>query len=289
MEEENMIYLFLSWIAVVLGTVVFIKTRKRSKEKSYKQWISFNLKEKSFEGLFENLSVVKIVTDKALLLMISTPIAVIVGLISHYFLNIAWMVGVAVGLILPWAILTQINRNYEVRYREDGKKAIEFLGAILEAGGTLEEWLHEVLPRLNGPLVPIFQRGIRNYSSSYTVEVFLEQLIKSCPDSYLQLFFSGLLHEQRNSGDMKKYTDEALNDLINQERFERIMKVQRVSGQRMLVYIAVFPLFLYMLFKDAIHYTMKMHPVMTIIFIVGMSGYVGFIWYGMRITKSKLI
>ncbi|MNI68713.1 hypothetical protein D3C73_1244220 [compost metagenome] len=148
--------------------------------------------------------------------------------------------------------------------------------------------MFEVLPRLSGPMRPIFSRGCENLRNGIPITVFLEGIVKTCPDSYLQLVFAGLLHEQKESGDQRKFVEEIMNDMRNQEKFERNMLTDRKQTMQMLIYVICFPVVMYILFSEPVNRTMDLHPWTIGAFVLGIAGYVLIIWLGYRFTRTKL-
>lgn len=193
----------------------------------------------------------------------------------------------AVGALIPYVILKQIQFVYEQRYRADGKAAIQFLHGIISANGTIEEWMLEVQPRLSGPLKGQFQHGYENYLRGVPVTKFLESLVRNCPDSGLALIFSGILREHRGAGNLKVYVDGAIRDMQNQERFIRVIGQIRKSGSQMLMYVFTFPVIFYALFSESVNSTLDKHPSANIVVLIGLGGYALLVWWGMRITRTK--
>ncbi|MDQ6422645.1 type II secretion system F family protein [Paenibacillus sp. LHD-117] len=284
------IILFVVWIVFIIAIIQMVRQRKRHRISEYERWVSRKKVEATkLEKIAASFNVHSLVKERNLVLLLSTPIGVLFALGFHYLLGLAWGIGFVVGTLAPWLIVILLYQNYERSFQKDGRISIEFLHSILTAGGSVEEWIREVGQQLDGPLRPIFEKAVRNWGTAYTTPHLIEELIKKSPDSYLKLVFTGILHEYRNSGDMVKYTEEVMADIINQERFERLMKVQRQSGQSMLLFVGGFPIFMYVLFQPSIQRTLELHPGMNIVMLVGALGYVGFIWYGLHATKSSVL
>ncbi|MFD2328752.1 type II secretion system F family protein [Cohnella sp. GCM10020058] len=194
----------------------------------------------------------------------------------------------AAGGLIPYAVIKQSQYVYERRYRADGQAAIQFLHGIVAAGGSLEEWMLEVQPRLNGPLKAQFQHGYENYLRGVPITKFLESLIRNCPDSGLSLIFTGILREQRGAGDLMVFVNGALNDMQNQDRYIRVMAQVRKSGSQMLLYVFSFPIIFYALFNDSVDTTLDKNPVGNMILLIGIAGYLFLGWWGLRISRAKI-
>ncbi|MGR7947523.1 MULTISPECIES: type II secretion system F family protein [unclassified Paenibacillus] len=284
------IILFAVWFVLLLAAIQTIRLRRRHRIAEYERWISPKKVESSkIDRVAANFNVQALVKERNLVLLLSTPFGVLAALGFHYILGIAWGIGFVVGTLAPWLIVLFLYQHYERSFQKDGRISIEFLHSVLTAGGSVEEWIREVVPQLDGPLRSIFDKANKNWGTAYTTPRLVEELIQKSPDSYLKLVYTGILHEYRNSGDMVKYTEEVMADIINQERFERLMKVQRQSGQSMLLFVGGFPIFMYLLFQPAIKRTLELHPTMNIAMLVGALGYVAFIWYGLHATKSNVL
>ncbi|MFC5402932.1 type II secretion system F family protein [Cohnella soli] len=198
------------------------------------------------------------------------------------------IMGLAGGSI-PLIIIKQKQFMFEKQYRSDAQAAIQFLQGIISAGGTLEDWMLEVQPRLSGPLKKEFAHGYENYKRhGVSITKFLESLIKNCPDSGLKLVFAGILREANGSNNLNALLEGTLRDMQNQARFTRVLGQVRKSGSQMLMYIYVFPVFFYFLFSDSVDSTIERHPVAMIVLLVGIAGYSLLGWWGYRVTRTKL-
>lgn len=187
---------------------------------------------------------------------------------------------------LIWGIYRYQEGSYEIKYRKNGKISVEYLSGILSAGGTLEDWVGEVRPKLSGSLAAEFEVGYANYQKNIPITTFLERLIKNCPDSSLGLIWSGLLREIRQAGDMKTFVEEALKDLQNQERINRVMGKIRKNGAQMMAWVCVLPGTLYALFSDVLKEILNKHPYTNIVLFGFLAGYGLILWWGMRISQG---
>ena len=199
-----------------------------------------------------------------------------------------FIVSAAVTAGLIAFVFKQREYSYEISYRKNGKKAIEFLAAVVSAGGTMEEWLEEVVPKLSGPLGRQFTQGYANYKfNNIPVSKFLKTLLESSPDSSLSLIWSGLIREANQGGDLQSYVVAALNDLSNQERMNRILGATRKSGAQLLAMTCILPVTLYYLFSDVLKTVLINHPSSNIVLLILLAGYFGIVWWGIRVTQPK--
>lgn len=195
--------------------------------------------------------------------------------------------GVAVAAVIG-AIFKQREYSYEVSYRKNGKKAVEYLKAVVSAGGTLEEWLEEVVPKLSGPLGRQFASGYENYKfNSVPISKLLQSLLDNSPDSSLSLIWAGLLRESKQGGDLQLYVEGALDDLSNQERMNRILGAARKSGGQLLAMTCVLPVTLYFLFSEVLKTVLANHPTANIALLILMGGYGAILWWGLKITAPR--
>lgn len=275
-------------LLLVLFVFLGIRTQKREKIKAVENMLQRRRKKR--QSRLQSLTDWQIPTlarTKNMVLLATLP-SMIGGAIGLSSINISPVLGAILGAGIPYLAVTQWRRFYEVRYREDAKRAIQFAGAIFAAGGSVEEWIVEVVPRLEGPLRADFEQGVRNYRQNIPVTKFLESLIQRSPDAYFQYVLAGLLANYRSAGDLKQFVSEVMDDIVNQERFTRVMSEQRKSGQQMLLFVMGFPAFMYLMFKDTVHLTLKQHPGSIFVFIIGIAGLFGFWFWGNRMTRSNL-
>ncbi|MGP3788214.1 type II secretion system F family protein [Paenibacillus sp. 1A_MP2] len=198
----------------------------------------------------------------------------------------SFVIAGSIAAFVVWGIYKYQEGSYEIKYRKNGKIAVEYLNGIVSAGGTLEDWVGEVIPKLSGSLRTEFEIGHANYERNIPITKFLERLIKNCPDSSLGLIWSGLLREIRQAGDMKTFVEESLKDLQNQERINRVMGQIRKNGAQMMVWVCVLPGTLYALFSDVLKEILTKHPYTNIVLFALLAGYGFILWWGMRISQG---
>ena len=220
---------------------------------------------------------------------VCSVVTTIGGTVMMYYSGLVTpILGAVLGGIFPWILISLYKKNYDQNYREDVKQAVQFASAIFAAGGTIEDWVIEVVPRLKGPLQKEFEQGVRNNRQNIPVTKFLENLMKKTSDPYFQYVLGGLLANYRSTSDLKGFIADVIDDMVNQERFSRIMMQQRKSINQMLIFIIAFPGFMYLLFKETIHQTILLHPVSGVMFLLFVLGLLGFVVLANRITRSNL-
>ncbi len=225
--------------------------------------------------------------QKSLHLILAIPAALVGAFLGAFTQNSPMMFGI-LSALLPYAAMTIRKKMYMKAYWEDAKQSIQFAAAIFAAGGSLEDWMYEVLPRLSGPLRKEFQLGIANHKRGIPITYFLESLAQRSPHSYFQYVMVGLLANYRSAGDQKEFLAQVMDDMANQERFQRIMDGERKRNQNMLLFVIGFPVSMYLLFKDSVDYTLKHHPFTNLVLLAGILGLIGFLWLGNRMTKSSM-
>lgn len=224
---------------------------------------------------------------KYLVWILAVPAGLGGAFIGGFTQNSPMIFGI-IGAILPYAVVAIKKQLYMKAYWEDAKQAIQFAAAIFAAGGSLEDWMYEVLPRLSGPLKKEFQLGITNHKRGISITYFLESLAHRSPHAYFQYVVIGLLANYRSSGDQKEFLSQVMDDMANQERYSRIMNSERKRNQNMLLFVIGFPVSMYLLFKDSVEYTLKNHPYTNLVLLVGLVGLIGLVWLGNRLTKSSM-
>ena len=224
---------------------------------------------------------------KNLVLILAIPAGLMGAFVGGLTKNSPVIYGV-LGAFLPYIIVSIRQKMFMKAYWEDAKQSIQFAAAIFAAGGSLEDWMYEVLPRLSGPLKKEFQIGVTNHKRGISITYFLESLAQRSPHSYFQYVVIGLLANYRSSGDQKEFLSQVMDDMANQERFTRIMESERKRNQNMLLFVIGFPVSMYLLFKESVDYTLKNHPYTNIVLLVGILGLVGVLWLGNRLTKSSM-
>lgn len=258
--------------------MLFVQSRRKEKIQAIEDMLSYKDKKNT---MFR-------IRDSKVVLVLCSIFAAICGVVLGVFTENSSVILGVMGSIIPYLILTIRRKLFMKAYWQDAKQAIQFAAAIFAAGGSLEDWLYEVLPRLSGPLKREFQTGITNHKRGISITHFLETLAQRSPHMYFQYVVVGLLANYRNSGDQKEFLSEVMNDMSNNERFARIMESERKRNQNMLLFVIGFPVSMYLLFQDSVNYTLKNHPSTNLVLLVGVLGLIGILWLANRLTKTSL-
>lgn len=216
--------------------------------------------------------------------------AAIIGLLFCIFvIHKPAAFGIVFGGLLPY-LATQLLQGFKARtYRKDVKSALEFAAAVFGAKGSVEEWIHEAIPRLEGPLKLDFQQGsIQNRRDNTPITVFLENLMKKSPDQFFRWALAGILSNYKSSGNQEEFINEVMNELVSQERFERKMNHERQNSMKLMVAILMFPVMLFMLFQDTVEGILKVNITANFVLLLGLIGFVGLFLLAMRLTKTEM-
>ncbi|MGN7308740.1 type II secretion system F family protein, partial [Bacillus subtilis] len=270
-----MIFLMILLCCVLLISIFFATRSHKKARRKYYLGMTISKEKSSKESAISQFFTFR---NLKFQMYASMAIGSIAGGVFAAFRGGSFLITGCLVAFVIWAIFKYQEGNYEINYRKNGKSAVEYLNAVISAGGTLEDWVEEVIPRINGPLANQFRIGFQNYKNNIPITHFLQSLIKNCPDSSLGLIWSGLLREVRQSGDMRKFVEEALTDLQNQERINRVMARIRKSGGQMMAWVCVLPGTLYALFSDTLKEILVEHPFTNIAMLILLVGYGFILW-----------
>jgi hypothetical protein len=199
--------------------------------------------------------------------------------------------GLVFGGLTPYLMTMAIQSQRKKRYREDEKTALKFGAAIFSAGGTIEEWIVEVVPRLNGPLHDDFALAAHQYEKEQLpVTNFLEHMSHDSPDPFFRWAMAGIYSNATQSGgDLPKFISEVIDELQTQERFERIMKSEQKKTNFLLMAMIGFPVLLYFLFQSTVEEILAKYWTSHLVLLIGMLGYIGLFTIAARMTRSKIL
>jgi hypothetical protein len=222
---------------------------------------------------------------------ILSAILAIVGAVSCVaFFHQTPVFGLVFGGLIPYLLTITIQSQRKKSYREDEKIALKFGAAIFSAGGTIEEWVGEVVPRLNGPLHDVFARAAhQNKSDQIPVTEFLERMSQSAPDPFFRWAMAGIYaNATQAGGDLPKFISEVIDELQTQERFERIMKNEQKKTNALLMAMIGFPVALYFLFQSTVEEILAKYWTSHFVLLIGMLGYIGLFSIAARMTRPKI-
>jgi Flp pilus assembly protein TadB len=198
--------------------------------------------------------------------------------------------GLVFGGLTPYLISMALQSQRNKQYREDEKAALKFGAAIFSAGGTIEEWIKEVVPRLHGPLHDDFALAAHQ-SAKYQISVteFLGKMSQDSPDPFFRWAMAGIYSNATQSGgDLPKFISEVIDELQTQERFERIMKGEQKKTNALLMAMIGFPVALYFLFQSTVEEMLAKYWTSHLVLLIGMLGYIGLFSMAARMTRPKI-
>jgi len=196
--------------------------------------------------------------------------------------------GLVLGGIAPFIAISTLQNQRMKAYRRDAKSSLEFASAVFGAGGTVQEWVQEVVPRLEGPLHDPFAKAGAQLRQNIPVGRFLERLATKSPDAFFRWAAAGILMNERSAGDLQKFIAEVMDDLQTQERLERMMKQEQKSSNNMLMAMIAFPGLLFLGFHSTINAILARHWEANLVLMIGLGGYVALFLFASKITKPQV-
>lgn len=221
-------------------------------------------------------------------LWIALPLGVLGGATSVFYFHKSPVFGLAFGVALPFLITLYLNRRYQRAYREDVKKALAYAGAVFREGGTVEQWVREVVERLEGPLRQEFAFAAAGLSQQ-GVAPFLRQMAETSPDPMFRIAMAGIYDNYQSTGDLRLFIIGVLDSLKRQEHLERSLQNHMRQFTSMFAIPLLFPAFMYMLFQPVIDAILAQSVVANIVLAIAIAGYAGLAFLAYQATKPKML
>ena len=204
-----------------------------------------------------------------------------------YVLHMPVAFGIVAGGALPAFAIEIYQERWMVRYEDGVRQAVELGTGIVEAGGTVEEWILQGEREIEGPLQAVFARGAQQVRERLSVADWLRYTADTTPSNYWSYVCNGVLSHLDSGGDLVRFFVEVARELQVREKYRRVMAQQRKEATQLLLAMLVSPAALYLMFRRTLDNLMQAEPFTQVLFAIALVGYVVLFWFARRMARAK--